>query len=457
MSDQSQFLPEKKSYHSLKIFLVGLTLLSTFLLAACGSSDAQQSHPLVYGVWAAFDQPMTSMMSLGQDGKNKVMVSSDSNGLTLLDFTTKHNYSSPISADGNYVAVYNQDSKGQWILNILQTSAGSAAPIYQRAVSSDAQLSRYIEGFSPSGRYFSYSIIDPNTSMMTVEVYDLQKKTLLNPMPSSYFIDFLPQNDQMIILSLGPSGVLSGVQSVSLPDETQTSLFQPGQDEKIGALIVSPDGKYLYYSEINSKSVYRRPVAGGDRQLVYQFEGGDQHYANFDEYGHYLMLTTSTNNAMSFVLVNSDLKQVLSVPSISSTTVAFSPDGNYLAFQAANNDKMVLWLADIKNQKYLQVSDQGKSYQTEFTADSQYLTYQEITNSTDNIGNLQLFNLSSASNEQIATNVTSYMIESSSLVYTQVDPTQSSPTSSLFTVPINQPVSAELLSGPASGILRLIQ
>ncbi|HTX80048.1 MAG TPA: WD40 repeat domain-containing protein [Longilinea sp.] len=455
MSTRSSFLPGKNFYRWTKIFLVGLTLLSTVLLAACGSGT--QPNPYIYGVWSAFGQPMTSIVSLSQDAKKKVVVMSDSKGLTLNDFTTKHNYSYPISPEGNYVAVYNQNSQGQWMLNVLQTSAGSAAAVYQRAIDSTAQSSPYIEGFSPSGRYYAYSIVDSNTGLVTVEVFDLQKKVLLNSMPSSYFIDFLPQNDQMIILSLGPSGALSGVQSVSLPDETQTPLFQPGQDEKIGALIVSPDGKYLYYSDINSESVYRRPFSGGDRELVYHFESGDQHFANFDEYGHYLMLTTATNSAVSFILLDSSLKQVLSVPSISSDAVAFSPDGNYLAFQAVNGDKTVLWLADIKNQKYLQISDTGLSYQPEFTADSQYLAFLEISNSTDNIGNLQLFNVNSANNEQIATNVTSFMIRSDSLVYRQVDPTQSSPTSSLFTVPIDKPINATLLSGPENGILKLIK
>jgi hypothetical protein len=489
MSDRSLFQNDKPNYRCLKTFLVlcqtckysfpktvfyskqsrgnfrnrfdtalvGLILISTLMLSACGGV-AQQAHPLIYGVWSAFGQPMTSLISLSQDGKSKIVIGTSSTGLNLLDFATKHNYSSPFSADGKYAAAYSQDSKGNWILSLMQTTAGSSAPVYQRTVGgSDSQLSRYIEGFSPSSRYFAYSIVDSNTGLMTVEVYDLQKKVLLNSLPSSYFIDFLPQNDSMVILSLGPTGKISGIQNVSLPDETQTSIFQPAQDEQIGALIVSPDGKYLYYTETSSASVYRRPVAGGDRQLVYQFKNVDQYNINFDEYGHYLKLITYTNKILSLVLIDTDLKQVLSISSIDSTTMAFSPNGQYMAFQKVDNDKTGLWMVDLQSKKYLDISDTGKSYLAQFTPDSQYLTYQEVTDSTNNVGDLHLLNLATNNNELIASNVTSYVINSGTLVYTQTDAGVTPLTTSIYTSSLAKANDTQLLRGPESGVLRFIQ
>jgi tricorn protease-like protein len=118
---------------------------------------------------------------------------------------------------------------------------------------------------------------------------------------------------------------------------------------------------------------------------------------------------------------------------------------------------MVLWLADLQSKKYFRVSDTGKSYQAEFTADSQYLAYQEVTDSTNNVGNLQLFNLNTDGNEQIATDVTSYVIESDSLVYTQANTSGSLTTTSLYSSPIKKLNSAQLLLGPENGILRFIQ
>lgn len=404
----------------MKRLAIALTILLalSFILTACTSSPAQA--PFVYGVWADYDASLSSVMRVNQDGQNPTTLAEDSNGIFLFQLVTYHNYAAPLSPDGQYLALYLKDAEGIWNLNIIPTSSNAPAPVYVRTFTDTLQ--RFMEGFSTSSRYYVYTIIDQTTNAISVEVADLQEGQTLTPLENTFFVDYLPNEDAMLTLAIGEDGSISAVQSISLPDLTATTLYEPTAEQQLGLVAVSPNGEYLLVYDLADYSLTQIPLDGSDPQLIFTFEGTGN-AANYDPSGLNLVLIETTDTAASFHLFNTELEETLAVDSIASTWLSFSDDGSMVTYQdQTEDDAYRLNVISTQGGDPVAITTDGQFYKSYFTPDGQNLVFIQFMASTDKVGDLFVASLDGTSVQQLDTNVTSLDFDADgNLVYFRVD------------------------------------
>jgi dipeptidyl aminopeptidase/acylaminoacyl peptidase len=404
----------------MKRLAIPLTILLalSFILTACTSSPAQA--PFVYGVWADYDASLSSVMRVNQDGQNPTTLAEDSNGIFLFQLVTYHNYAAPLSPDGQYLALYLKDTAGIWSLNIIPTTSNAPAPIYIRQFTDTLQ--RFMEGFSSTSRFYAYTVIDSTTNMISVEVADLQEGVTLTPLENTFFVDYLPGQEAMLTLAIGEDGSITAVQSISLPDLTATTLYEPTAEQQLGLVSVSPDGTYLLVYDLADYSLTRVPLDGSEPDLIFTF-GGTGNAANYDPSGQNLVLIETTDTSAAFHLMNTELTETLAVDSIASTWLSFSSDGGMVTYQDQTEDGAYrLNVVSTQGGDPVMISTDGQFYKSQFTPDDQNIVYIQFLASTDKVGDLFVASLDGTSIQQIDTNVTSFDFDADgNLVYFRVD------------------------------------
>ena len=400
------------------IFLICVLLSASMALSACIPTN--NVPPLIYGVWDDFASPLNYVVRVDPDGQNKAIMAQGENGIFLFQFLTRHNYSAPLSADGNYLAVYLNDSENQWTLNLAPTTVTSTRPVYTRIVGED--LARYIEGFSPTGRYYAYTIQDPLLGTYSVEVVDLNQGELLPVLPNSFFVDYFFGSDTLLVISVTELGGVGGIQQVDLPSETVTTIFTPPEGEELGLVVISPDGQYLVYYELLTHTVYRIPLTGGEPEELYTFEG-TENSVNYDPDGNYLVLYNAIDQGVNhLVLLDQELDQVFESYSLGSSNLVFSADGHYLAWLERVNEGLVLNVTDLLSGETTLISDAASYYRAEFLPGNMQILYIQYAGTNDKAGELMIANMDGSEAIRLDMAVTSYqMTGNGELLYWKVD------------------------------------
>jgi tricorn protease-like protein len=370
--------------------------------------------------------------------------------LSYLESITYHSYSSIFSPDNKYMAVDVMDYEGYWDLKIFDVSQRDGQPIATAQIGT--QLPKLREGFSNSGRYYAFSFYNETSGILDIGILDLENPGTLITLPSAYFIDF-SSDDQVYAITINTDGQPLGVVKFDPVNETTVTVHQPPADGKLGLAILSPDQEWVLFTDQNTKTLSRVPVSGGTPELVYQLTG-DNAAINYDQTGRYLIVLDLGTDQQLLKLFDLNFKEVYSLNGIGTTTMDFSNDGRFFAYQLFGTANMELYLTDFQARTYFFIANSGIQYKVRVSPDNKYLAYLSIESNVDHAGILYLVRLKDLQSTKIESNVTSFKFDSnSSLLFVKLDETDK--TSTLFRLTDAGSAPTPLISG-ANGILFLV-
>ena len=419
------------------IFYIGFILILT--LSAC----SVEQKPIIYGVWDQFDRPLSAVNRVDASGSNNAVILSNSSGLSVFQFITKHNYASPISPDGKYIAIYSLASDGYWELQIRTTQVEQGDALFVYPVGE--QLARYIEGFSPSSKYYVFTTADPDTGILSVQIFDIAANSLLETIPGSFFVDFFPGSDDLLILSIGPDGRVAGVQQVVISDQSINKLYEPPEGEQIGFMHVTRDGKSLLVYDSASKVLSKVEFGSGTHTTLYQYEG-TSNTGNFDPKGNYLMLTDLSPEKQRVVLLNNELTEVVRVEGIQSGFISFSQNGQYFAYMLAPEGKLELVVHEISTSSVKVVTDDGVFYRSDFSPDNKHIVFIDYKGESDKTGDLYSVALDGSEKILLDEGISSFEFGANNTVmYFKISEESGNPMSSLIRVGLDGKNKVEIL------------
>jgi hypothetical protein len=417
-----------------------LGLLLALSLTACTNIE----KPIIYGIWNQFDAPLSSVNRIDANGMNNAVIVANPNGLSVFQFITKHNYSSPVSPDGKLIAVYSLAADGFWELQIrtTQVEQGDALFIYPVG----EQLARYIEGFSSSNKYYAFTSQDPDTGILSVQIFDIAAKTLLETIPGAFFVDFFPGSDDLVILSIGPDGAVAGVQQVAIADQSINKLYEPPAEEQIGFMHVTRDGKSLLIYDIATKMMSKVEFGSGEHNPIYQY-AGTNNAGNFDPNGNYLMLTDLSQEKQLVVLLDDNLAEVVRVEGIQSGFISFSENAQYFSYMLTASEKLELVVKDIAAGTAYSIADDGVFYRSGFSPDSKHIVFIDYKGESDKTGELYVSVVDGSSKILLDSGVSSFDFgTNNTIVYFKINEESGSPVSSMIRIGFDGKNKTDLLS-----------
>lgn len=430
--------------------LLLLAALFSLLLASCSTNQ----KPIIYGTWNQFDAPLTSVNRIDSSGMNNAVILSNASALSVFQFITKHNYASPISPDGSFIAIYNLAADGLWELQIRTTQFEQGDALFTYPVGS--QLARYIEGFSPSSKYYAFTTSDPDTGILSVQILDIASKSLLETIPGAFFVDFFPGSDDLLILSIGPDGKVAGIQQVVIADQSINRLYEPPESEQIGFMNVTRDGKSLLVYDIATKTLSKVEFGNGEHTTVFQYEGTNNS-GNYDPRGNYLMLMDLSLEKQLLVLLDENLVEVTRVEGIQSGYISFSEDGQHFAYMHSPGEKLELTVQEIPSAATHVIADDGIFYRSDFSPNNQLIVYIDYKGENDKTGELYVAGIDGSNKVMLDSGVSSFDFgANNSVLYFKVSGEEDAPASSLIRIGLDGKNQAVLLDSQA-GIFSFIR
>jgi WD40 repeat protein len=431
------------------VIVLGLTALS-----ACASTTGRNipDRTIVYRVWPQIGGQLQSLYRIDADGQNKTALIENSTQLNLMQSITFHNYFTPQSLNAKYFTFYSLNASSQWGLNLFDITSGATQSVYAKDL--EPQLVRFREGFSPDNQYYAYTYRNKDTGFFFVSVINLSPLSTLPDLENAYFVDFTADSKGLVYLGVGDAGSVTGIFKMSLPDEKVTTLYTPPTGEEITYVTLSPDGKWLLFTDQSTMSLYRIPAEGGTKQTVYKFSGTTMS-VNYEPYGNYLAVVDESSEKRTLELFDSTFNKVLELDLQGPVYFAFSQDGKQLAYLNPEQAVMDLNVVTLGNSTSTTVDNTALFYQPEFSADSTHLLYIRYSERTSNYGELVLAKMDGSSSTVIDSSATSYLLRSDgTIVYMHYD--ADSFQSTLMKVDkdgLNQIV----LDGPFSGMASVIK
>jgi Tol biopolymer transport system component len=422
----SRFFPQKHRPFFIALVLV---LIAAILLPAC-SSD---STPLVYGIWDQPDSPLKSIHRVNADGSAPDSIIESTTGLVVQKYSSRHNYTNPLSPNGSFLSVIAQNKDKNWELNLLPTQAENNTPLLNHLMGSQPSLS--ISGFSPDSRYYVFTEQDPGSGLFTIQIYDLKIKTLLPPKGGAFFADFFPGSSDLLTVGVGPTGTIAGVQRVSMPSRAEQSIYKPPEGEQIGLLLVSPDQKNLLVYNLATGKLDQVPLDGSKRSTLYQF-GGDIGAA-FTPGAGYLVITDLAQSIQRLLVFDSKFREVYRQDGIGSGSVAFSENGKAIAFMTGSPKDMSLNTLNLDPlAKPVTISDSGVFYQSRFSPDGSRIIFIEYKAAEEKTGELYTANVDGSGKKLLDAGVTSFTFGvNNTLLYFKADTADAqNPKSSLYRI-----------------------
>jgi Tol biopolymer transport system component len=261
-------------------------------------------------------------------------------------------------------------------------------------------------------------------------------------------VDFSSDGDELIYLGVGDAGSVTGIYRLSLPGEQSTLLYTPPAEEQITFVTLSPDGKWLLFTDQTSLSLFRIPAAGGEKETIYEFTGTTMS-VNYEPDGNYMVVLDLSQEAQTLKLFNTNLEEVTSVEPIGSGYLAFSPDGRMFAYQLPVETQMVLYVSDLEQDAVYTIDNIAQLYQPQFTRDGTQVLYIRYADRASKFGELVLASVDGSTTSLVDQNVTSFLIRNDgSIVYMKYD--QDAFTSTLIKVD-SSGLNPIILDGPFPG------
>jgi Tol biopolymer transport system component len=220
-------------------------------------------------------------------------------------------------------------------------------------------------------------------------------------------------------------------------------------------VVISPDGQYLIYYELTAHVVYRVPLAGGNPEEVYTFEG-TENSVNYDPDGNYLVLYNAIEQGVNhLVLLDQGLVPVFETNSLGSSNLVFSEDGHYLAWLERVNEGLVLNVTDLQTGETTLISDAAAYYRAELLPESNQILYIQYAGTNDKAGELMIANLDGTGATRLDMAVTSYELTGEGeLLYWKVDAVEF--TSTLNRIGLDGSGLVEVM-GPEPGVCAFIR
>jgi WD40 repeat protein len=440
-----------KKTHKPPLILGGF-LVVLFLITSCqAQSTSSNPEPILLESHSRVDSPMESIIRYDRSSSSLVPIVENATNLSYRQSLSHHNYSSLVSPDKRYIALYVMNAEGIWELGIFDVNQRNSQPIASAKIGS--QPPKLHEGFSKDGRYYAFSFYDEKSGVLDMGIFDLTEPGIPLTLPSAYFIDFSVDN-QAYALTLSPEGLSIGVVKFNPGDGSSQEIYQPAPTGRLGSILLSPDQQWLLCTDLLTMTLSRLPESGGTPELIYQFTGQNS-VVNYDPTGRYLSILDLGGDQQLLKLFDSKFKEIYSLSNVGAASTDFSRDGQFFAYQIFGYPSMELRLTDLHSKTSYSIANNGILYSVQISPNSRYLAYLTIEKIDARTGNLYIVRLSDLKSTKIDSSVSSFKFEAdSSLLYVRLDETTL--TSHLLHVeePGSQPVSA----APAtSGILFLIQ
>jgi Tol biopolymer transport system component len=435
-------------YRKLSI-LLGVLLSIVLLSTGCQLKNSTPS-PIILGGYPDLKSSMQNIYRYDSTTKSLFPVVENALTLSYLETNTFHSYSSVLSPDGRFMAVDIMDAEGYWDLNIYDVNQKDGNPVATSQIG--IQLPRLHEGFSADGRYYAFSFYNTTTNVLELGILDLANNGNMITVPNAHFIDFSPDN-QVYVLTFDDNQFLTGLSKFDPATHPPVSVFQAPANVKLGVVTLSPDQKWVLYTDQTTKTLNRVPIAGGTPELVYQLTG-DNTAINYDQTGNYLVVLDLGISQQLLKLFDLNFKEVYTLSGIGTTTMNFSSDGRFFAYQLFGKPNMELYLTDFKAKTYFFIANSGILYKLEISPDNKYLAYLSIASTADHAGTLYLVRLKDLQSTKTGTNVTSFKFDTDgSLLYMTLNDTNL--TSSLFRQVPGDSTPTNLLTD-ANGIFFLV-
>jgi len=434
-----------RKFSILLVVSVALVLLST----SCQGKTVAPA-PIILGGFPDLNSPMQNLYRYDSAAKSLVPITEKTASLTYLETITFHSYKSVFSPDYKYMAMDVMDLEGYWDLKVVDVTQKEGNPIATSQIG--VQLPKLHEGFSADGHYYAFSYYNETTNILELGVLDLTNHGTLITLPNAHFIDFTP-DDQVYALTFDAKELLTGLVKFDPATEKTVTVFQPSADVKLGIATLSPDQKWVLFTDQTTKTLNRVAVSGGTPELVYQLTGNNT-AVNYDQTGKFLIVLDLGTNQQLLKLFDVDFKEVYSLSGIGTTTMDFSRDGRFFAYQLYGKPNMELYLTDFQAKTYFFIANSGILYKVRISPDNKYLAYLSIKSNSDHAGTLYLVRLKDLQSTKIDTGVTSLKFDmDSSLVYVKLNDTNL--TSSLYRQVPGESAPTSLISD-AKGILFLV-
>jgi Tol biopolymer transport system component len=431
--------------------LLGVLVVTVFLTTSCQGKTVTPPTPIILGGFPSLNSPMQEVYRFDSSAKSLVPIVENATSLTYLETITYHNYRSVFSPDDRYMAVDVMDLEGYWDLKIYDVTQKDGDPIVTSPIG--VQLPKLREGFSADGRYYAFSFYNGTTNILELGILDLANKGNLITLPDAHFIDFSADN-QVYALTFDTNQLLTGLNKFDPATQKAETVFQAPANVKLGVVTLSPDQKWVLFTDQTTKTLNRVPVSGGTPEMVYQFIG-DNTAVNYDQTGKYLIVLDLSTNQQLLKLFDVNFKEVYTLSGIGTTTMDFSSDGRFFAYQLYGKPNMELYLTDFQAKTYFFIANSGILYKVGISPDNKYLAYLSVESNVAHAGTLYLVRLKDLQSTKIDTNVTSFKFDTdSSLLYVELkDTTQ---TSSLFRQVPGESTPTALFSD-AKGVFFLLQ
>jgi Tol biopolymer transport system component len=426
--------------------LVSLVLLST----GCQGKTITPA-PIILGGFPSLNSPMQEVYRYETNSKSLVSITERAPNVSYFESPTFHNSTPVFSFDQKYMAINVLNSSGSWTLNILDVNQNNGKPIFTSPIGTKLPL--LYEGFSNDGHYFGFTYSNDSTGSMDLGVLDLVTKGSMISLPSAHFVDF-SADDQVYALTFLSNGNANGLVKFDPASEKVETIFQPPADVILDLVILSPDQKWILYTDRNIQTLNRVSISGDNATMIYQYSG-ENPLINYDKSGRYLIVIDPGSNQSTLKVYDQNFKETYSLSGVGWTNMDFSNDGRFFTYQLFGLNGMDLYLNDFKSQTYYLLASTGKIYTPRISPDNKYLVYLSIANSGDHGGTLFLVQLKDLHSTKIDASVTSFKFDTdSSLLYVKLNDTNQ--TSSLFRQVPGESTPTPLLSD-AKGILFLLQ
>lgn len=431
--------------------LLGILVVMISLTTSCQGKAVVVPAPIVLGGFTSLNSPMQKVYRFDPAAKSLVPIVENTISLSYLETITYHNYKSVFSPDYKYMAVDVMDVEGYWDLKIYDVTQKDGDPIAVSPIG--VQLPKLREGFSADGRYYAFSFYNGTTNILEMGILDLANKGDLITLPDAHFIDF-SADGQVYALTFDANQLLTGLDKFDPVTKESKIIFQAPANVKLGVVTLSPDQKWVLYTDQTTKTLNRVPISGGTPVLVYQLTG-DNTAINYDQTGKFLIVLDLSNDQQLLKLFDENFKEVYKLSGIGTTTMDFSSDGRFFAYQLFGKPNMELYLTDFKAKTYFFLANSGILYKVSISPDNKYLAYLSIESNQAHEGTLNLVRLKDLQSTTVNTNVTSFKFDTdSSLLFVKLN--DADQTSSLFRQVPGESLSETLISG-ARGILFLLQ
>ncbi len=423
------------------------TLITVGLLSACTS----KSIPIITGSWKDLQSPLQTLSELNSSSKSFLPLVENAPKISIARTAMFHNFSLPVSRDGNWIAYYLQDDEGAFSMEIHPTANNTSAEIISAPLGSSISRSR--EGFSGNGKYFAFTIQDLDTKKQKIQLVNLAKQQLLDPIENTFFIDFDSTSEKIYALALDDTNKVTGIVSVRISDRSMEALYQPSETENIGFAFISPDEQWVIYCDYISKTLFQAPISGGASTLIYQYTGSTPS-ANYDPFGNYLVVIDTSSDSTTVKLYNHNFSNIYTLKGMGSSEMSYSENGVYLVYQLYGENSMDLYVTNFKEGSYHLQANTGQLYRTEISPDQKYLVFISYAYYDENQGDLYVAPLTTFASTKISSNVTSFtFIQDDSLLFTTIDKTNNQ--SSIYQNTLGE-TDINLLIGPSTGVITII-